>query len=111
MLLQLVQLVLQGMLLLQGLELLRAVRLRLWERVRRDWLGLRERVWLLLWNLRWLLKLHDLLGWQVQDGVLRRLLGQLWFRRHFHLAEEHCIGVRVALLAVIHLLLNMFCRC
>lgn len=105
-LLQLVQLLLQGLLLREGLQLLReglrllrgAVHRLLWERVLGE--GLR-RVRLLcgVWQL--LLQLHRLLGWQVQDGVWW-WLGQMRLRGHLYLAEQH--GVRVALLAVIHLL-------
>ena len=105
MLLQLVQL------LLQGLELLRAW---LWEGVRLR-LRLRERVrWLLLlWERVWRLlrDLHDLLRGQVQDRVLRWLRRRMWLWGPLRLAEQQRAGVRVAPLAVAHLLLHVFCRC
>lgn len=123
------QLLLQGMLLLQGLELLlrtvqlllsmqlllRKRQLLLWELMLMDLLLLWEWMRLLLGvrllrNLRLLLlELHDLLGRKVQNWVLlclgrMLLLWQMWLWRHFHLAEQDCIGICMALLAVIHLL-------
>lgn len=116
-LLELVQLLLQGVLLLwlQGLQgLLGPVQgllgegQRLWgEGV---WLLLRVR---LLGDLRLRLELQELLSGKVQHWMRWRwgrwwlwwLLWQVWLRSHLHLAEQHCIGIRVALLAVIHLLL------
>lgn len=125
------QLLLQGVLLLERLQrLLRAMQgllwklqLLLWKRVLMDvllQLLLRKRMRLLggVRLLRWqllLLQLHDLLGLKVQRGVLGWLLGrrlqQVGVRGPLGLAEQHCAGVAVPLLAVVHLLVQVFRRC
>lgn len=115
-LLQLVQLVLQGVLLRQRLQrLLGAV-----QRLRRE-LQRRLREGVLVARLRGVrllserrrLQLHDLRGRQVQHGELRRglRLRRRRLRGHFELAEQHRAAAHVALLAVIHLLLQVFRRC
>ena len=83
-------------------------RLRAGRRRLREGVRLRRGVGLLR-DLRLRLELQDLLGRKVQDRVRRRGRGrrlrQVWLRGHLHLAEQHGTGVRVALLAVVHLML------
>lgn len=116
-LLELVQL-LQGMLLLQGLQGLLGPVQRLLGEGQRLWgEGVRRRLGIRLLGDLWLrLELQELLGRKVQHRGRRwwrrrrrrglwRLLWHMWLGSHLHLAEQHCVGICVALLAVIHLLL------
>lgn len=112
-LLQLVQLVLQGVLLRQRLlGAVQRLRRELQRRLREGVLVARLRGVRLLSERR-RLQLHDLRGRQVQHGELRRglRLRRRRLRGHFELAEQHRAAAHVALLAVIHLLLQVFRRC
>lgn len=111
-LLELVQLLLQDVLRLRLQGLLRPVQLLLGEGQRLWGEGVRRRLRVrLLGDLGLWLELQELLGGKVQHRVRRgrgrrlRRLRQVRLGSHLHRAEEHRVGVRVALLAVIHLLL------